>query len=55
MLNLALSALAASTIAFAVPASAQVHVHSSDRGVGVHVHPGHSGYRRTLVAMDAAK
>ena len=45
MLKLTLSALAASTIALAVPASAQVHIHGSERGVGVHVNPGHSGYR----------
>jgi hypothetical protein len=45
MLKLLLPALAASTIAFAMPANAQVHIQGSDRGVGVHVHPGHSGYR----------
>jgi len=45
MLKITLLALAASTIALAVPASAQVHVHTSDRGVGVRIHEGHSGYR----------
>jgi hypothetical protein len=45
MLKLTLSALAASTIALAVPASAQVQVHSSERGVGIHVNEGGSGYR----------
>jgi hypothetical protein len=45
MHKLILSALAASTIVFAVPASAQVYVHGNDRGVGVHVHPGNSGHR----------
>ena len=45
MLKLTLSALAASTLALSVPASDQVHVHGSDRGVGVYVNPGHSGYR----------
>jgi hypothetical protein len=45
MLKLTLSALAASTLALAVPASAQVHVQGSDRGVGVYVSPGHHGYR----------
>jgi hypothetical protein len=45
MQKLILSALAASTMVFAVPANAQVHVHGSDRGVGVHIHPGHPGYR----------
>ena len=45
MLKLTLAALAASTIALAVPASAQVHVQAGERGVGVRVHEGHSGYR----------
>jgi hypothetical protein len=40
-----LSALATSTLALSAPASAQVYIHGSDRGVGVHVHPGHPGYR----------
>jgi len=45
MQKIILSALAASTIAFAMPANAQVHIQGSDRGVGVHVHPGSPGYR----------
>lgn len=45
MQKLVLSALTASAIGLAMPANAQVHVHGSDRGVGVHVHPGYSGHR----------
>jgi hypothetical protein len=45
MLKLTLSALAVSTIALATPAAAQVHVHGSDRGVGIHVSPDRPGYR----------
>ena len=51
MLKLTLSALAASTIALAVPASAQVHVHSSDRGVGVPIF----GVTGLLEELDAVR